>query len=137
MPGCGQHRRRTRRWRRKVAAAQAGETPALRRRAAIRLGSGQAQKKKQQGPSHGRCNRGAFGRANATGMRRAQIIVAAAKRRPREERGRQDRRTPKLFGFVLVEPAGYVEHFGDVVRGAACDTVRFFGDAHEHGVNVQ
>jgi hypothetical protein len=41
------------------------------------------------------------------------------------------------LGFVLFEPAGDVEHFGDVVAGAAADTVGFLGDADEDGVNVQ
>ena len=41
------------------------------------------------------------------------------------------------FGFVLVEPACYVQHFGDVVAGAAADAVRLFRNADEHGVDVQ
>jgi hypothetical protein len=41
------------------------------------------------------------------------------------------------FGFVLFEPAGDVEHFGDVVAGAAADAVGFLGDANENGVDVQ
>ena len=39
--------------------------------------------------------------------------------------------------FVLLEPAGYVEHFGDVMAGAAADAVGFLGDADEDGVDIQ
>ena len=51
----------------------------------------------------------------------------------------EDRATTggRLFGFVLVEPAGYVEHFGDVMAGAAADAMRFFRNAHEHCVDIQ
>ena len=40
-------------------------------------------------------------------------------------------------GLVLLEPAGYVEHFGDVMAGAAADAVRFLGDADQDGVDVE
>src|SRR5579859_1229363 len=39
--------------------------------------------------------------------------------------------------FVLVEPAGYVQHFGDVVAGAAADAVGLFRNANEHGFDVE
>jgi hypothetical protein len=38
------------------------------------------------------------------------------------------------FGFVLFEPAGDVEHFGDVMAKAAADAVGLLEDAD--GVNV-
>ena len=41
------------------------------------------------------------------------------------------------FGFVLVEPACYVQHFGDVVAGAAADAVGLFRDTDEHGFDVE
>src|SRR5713101_7882295 len=41
------------------------------------------------------------------------------------------------LGFVLVEPAGYVQHFGDVVARAAADAVGLFRDADQHGVDVE
>jgi len=41
------------------------------------------------------------------------------------------------LGFVLVEPAGYVQHFGDVVAGAPADAVRLFRNADEDGVDIQ
>jgi hypothetical protein len=40
-------------------------------------------------------------------------------------------------GFVLLEPAGHVEHFGDVMAGAAADAVGFFGDADQDGIDVE
>jgi hypothetical protein len=40
------------------------------------------------------------------------------------------------LGFVLFEPAGDVEHFGEVVAEAAADAVGLFADANEDGVNV-
>src|ERR1700674_1279741 len=39
--------------------------------------------------------------------------------------------------LVLFEPASNIQHFGDVVAGAAADAVRFLGDAYEDGVNIQ
>src|SRR6202795_389002 len=39
--------------------------------------------------------------------------------------------------FVLLEPTGDVEHFGDVMAGPAADAVWFFGDADQHGVNIE
>src|SRR5208282_4687310 len=45
---------------------------------------------------------------------------------------------PTLVGcFVLLEPAGYVKHFCDVMAGAAADPVRFLGYADEDGVDVE
>src|SRR5712692_9879237 len=41
------------------------------------------------------------------------------------------------LGFVLLEPAGYVQHFGDVVARAAADAVGLFRDADQHGVDVE
>src|SRR5260370_4084937 len=41
------------------------------------------------------------------------------------------------LGFVLVEPAGYVEHFCYVMAGTAADTVRLFRNADEHSVDVE
>src|ERR1700730_1468668 len=38
---------------------------------------------------------------------------------------------------MLLEPAGNVKHFSNVVAGAATDTVGFFGNADEHGFHVQ
>ena len=40
-------------------------------------------------------------------------------------------------GFVLLEPAGYVKHFGDVMAGTAADAVWFLGNADQHGVDVE
>jgi hypothetical protein len=37
----------------------------------------------------------------------------------------------------LVEPAGHVQHFGDVVAGTAAYAVRLFRYADEHGFNVE
>jgi len=42
-----------------------------------------------------------------------------------------------LPGFVPLEPASNVQHFGDVVAGAATDTVRLFRDANKNGVDIQ
>src|SRR6266852_3185449 len=41
------------------------------------------------------------------------------------------------LGFVLVEPAGYIQHFGDVMAGTAADSVRLFRNAHENGLDVE
>ena len=38
---------------------------------------------------------------------------------------------------MLLEPAGDIEHFGDVMAGAAADAVGLFGDADENGVDVE
>jgi len=38
------------------------------------------------------------------------------------------------LGLVLFEPAGDVEHFGDVVAGAAADAVRLLGHADENSI---
>jgi hypothetical protein len=40
------------------------------------------------------------------------------------------------LGFVLLEPAGDIEHLGDVMAWTAADAVRLFGDTHENGINV-
>src|SRR6266853_6697839 len=45
--------------------------------------------------------------------------------------------TELRLGFVLVEPASYVEHFGDVVAGAAADAVWLFRNADEHGFDIE
>jgi len=37
----------------------------------------------------------------------------------------------------LLKPAGDVEHFGDVMAGAAADAVGFFGDADQDRVDVE
>jgi hypothetical protein len=47
------------------------------------------------------------------------------------------RPTQLRLGFVLVEPAGYVQHFSDVVAGTAADAVRFFGYTNEHGFDIE
>ncbi len=39
--------------------------------------------------------------------------------------------------FVLFEPARDVEHFGDVVAGAAADAVRLFGNTDKNGIHIQ
>jgi hypothetical protein len=38
---------------------------------------------------------------------------------------------------VLIEPAGYIQHFRDVVAGAAADAVWLFRDADEHGFDIE
>src|SRR5260370_41877362 len=43
----------------------------------------------------------------------------------------------RLLRFVLFEPAGNIQHFGDVVAGAAADAVRFFRNTYENGIHVQ
>src|SRR5260370_26742047 len=42
-----------------------------------------------------------------------------------------------LLGFVVFEPARNIEHFGDVVAGAAGDAVGLFGDTDENGIHVE
>ena len=38
---------------------------------------------------------------------------------------------------MLLKPASDVEHFGDVVAGAAADAVRLFRNADKNGFNVE
>ena len=39
--------------------------------------------------------------------------------------------------LVLFEPAGNIEHFGNVMAGAAANTMRLFGDTDKDGVHIQ
>src|SRR5216683_2873928 len=41
------------------------------------------------------------------------------------------------LGFVLVEPAGYIQHFGDVMAGTTADSVRLFRNADENRLDVE
>ncbi len=41
------------------------------------------------------------------------------------------------LGFVLFKPAGNIEHFGDVMAGAAADAVGLFGNADENRFHVE
>ena len=67
---------------------------------------------------------GAFAES-AEGARRATVADFA-------KRGARLR-----LGFVLIEPAGYVQHFGDVVAGAAADAVWFFRNAYQDRIEVE
>ena len=42
-----------------------------------------------------------------------------------------------VLRFVLVEPAGDVQHLRDVVAGTAANAVRLLGHTYENGVDVQ
>src|SRR6202521_1301733 len=46
-------------------------------------------------------------------------------------------RVGPLLRFVLFEPASNIQHFGDVVAGAAADAVGLFGNADEDGIHVE
>src|SRR5947208_8310833 len=47
------------------------------------------------------------------------------------------RSSPRLLGFVLVEPARDIQHFGDVMARTTSDSVRFFRYAHQNRVDIE
>src|SRR5713226_4452240 len=74
----------------------------------------------------------AQGKETLSALRLAEFGLGRSKARPYG-----DEASALRLGFVLVEPAGYVQHFGDVVAGTAADAVRLFRNADEHGFDIE